>query len=86
MSASILIESLDRFLLHLTNLESELKEIKTCVLQARVENSSTPIDYEDLSPDQESWMDEYELKSSQKDYHHDYKGHPVSTNFNCDHH
>ena len=76
MSASILIESLDRILLHLTNLESELKEIKTCVLQARVENSSTLIDYEDLSPDQESWMDEYELKSSH-DYKHNVAGRPV---------
>lgn len=64
MSTSILIESLDRILLHLTNLESELKEIKSCVLRARVENSPTPIDYETLSPDQEAWMDEYEHNSA----------------------
>ena len=67
---------LERILLHLTNLQSELKEIKACVLQARIENSSTPIDYETLSPDQEAWMDEYEHKSSH-DYKHNVAGRPV---------
>ena len=67
---------LERILLHLTNLESELKEIKSCVLQARVENSYTPIDYETLSPDQEAWMDEYEHKSSH-DYKHNATGRPI---------
>ena len=67
---------LERILLHLTNLQSELKEIKACVLQARIENSSTPIDYETLSPDQEAWMDEYEHKSSH-DNKHNVAGRPV---------
>ena len=67
---------LERILLHLTNLQSELKEIKACVLQACIENSSTPIDYETLSPDQEAWMDEYEHKSS-RDNKHNVAGRPV---------